>query len=158
MGEGEKVAQQRKAGRPRKRGRDTASNEEFAQRIEFAALLLGRDVPSSQAKQQLVAKYSVTVRMAEIYIAQARDLLVEWSGRTREEHFLESVSFWKSVVQAPGSSMADRMRAREKLDELYHLAKAREVAEPPKIHIHEVVVRSREEASAMRLLESRSDN
>lgn len=112
----------RKAG-----GRQTKSDQELEQRVEFTALLLGRDLPKSEIKRVLKSKYSCSAQTCESYISKARALLIEWSGQTKDELFVESVSFWRSIIQGPRSKDGDRMRARERLDALYALEPPRQV-------------------------------
>lgn len=104
-----------------KGGRKTKSNAELEQRIEFTALLLGKALPKSVVKKQLILRYKVSARQCETYISRARALLVAWSGRSRDEHRVDSAAFWLSVIQDLSSSEQARLRARENLDKLYGL-------------------------------------
>lgn len=113
--------------RDSKPGRKTPSNKKREEFIEFTALLVGKDLPKSQIKRHIKEKFqkdlgkTVSARTCEDYIARAKELLVEWSERPVKDHFVEAVAFYKSVIQEPGSSRDQKMRARERIDNLYGL-------------------------------------
>jgi hypothetical protein len=109
-----------------KRGRKTKSNKELDERYEFTATLLGLGLTKGVVKKRLIEAYRISPRQVENYITRARTLLVEWSGQSKEEHYVEALGFYRSVIQGAGG-IKDKLQARERLDTLLDL-------EPPKKH------------------------
>jgi hypothetical protein len=97
------------------------------ERIEMTAHLLAQAMLKGQIKRLLKAKWGCSARTCEVYLSRARKLLVEKSGRTRGEHFIEAAAFYRSVIQSPNASLRDKLQARERLDVLYGLEAPRDV-------------------------------
>jgi hypothetical protein len=108
--------------------RQTKSAKDLEARVEFTATLLGLGLSKSAIKKRLIEAYQCSARTCETYLSRAKDLLVQWSGQAKQEHFVEAVAFYRSVIQAQGS-VKDKLCARERLDALYGL-------EPPKENEH----------------------
>jgi hypothetical protein len=115
---GKATSSVRQAGRP---GRKTHSSKEFQQRIELVAIQLSKRLPKHTVKQNIKEHFGVSARMAEEYISRARELLVDWSGKSLTEHFNEAAAFWLGVIQDPTKDFAYKMRAEENLERLYGL-------------------------------------
>ncbi len=103
-------------GNPGKTGRD-----ELERRIEFTIFLLFRRLPKGKVKQQLRSMYKVDARTAERYLARARRRLVEESGRPQEEHRLDALRFFESVVSGPDATLSERMHAQAEICHLLGL-------------------------------------
>jgi hypothetical protein len=135
-------------------GRSSESDAELEKRIEWTAMVLGSGLPYCEVKRQVMVQFGCVRRTAETYIARARKLLIKWSGQTKEEHFVEGVAFWRTIIQDPRSTLRARMDARRELDALFGLHAPREVAvggseERGPIRIEQVIVTTREEASTL---------
>ena len=89
------------------------------QRIEFTSYLLSRRLYKSDIKKQLARRYNLGSRACEDYISRARAKLVENSQRPREEHRIDSISFYESILRAPDTDMRYKMAAQEKLDWIF---------------------------------------
>ena len=95
------------------------TQEELEQRIEFTSYLLSRRLYKSDIKKQLARRYNLGSRACEDYISRARAKLVENSQRPREEHRIDSISFYESILRAPDTDMRYKMAAQEKLDWIF---------------------------------------
>jgi hypothetical protein len=84
-------------------------------------------VPKHEVKRRIRQQYKeltgsdCNARTCENCIARGRVLLLEWSNKDPKEHQIEAVGFYTSVIQHPGTTMLEKMRARERLDALYGL-------------------------------------
>ena len=95
------------------------SNDDLEKRVEFTLYLISRRIYKHQIIDQLKRKYDVTPRTCETYISRAREKIQENSGRTREEHRVDSIAFYESIVAAPDTTMHQKMAAQEKLDWIF---------------------------------------
>lgn len=108
-------------------------SDETQSRVEYTAFLLARRIYKSDIKRLLMRKYNIKARMCEIYISKAKELLIQDSGQTREQHRLQSLRFYESVLGGPDAELRDRMWAQERIDRLLGL-------EAPAQHEHDVSV------------------
>jgi hypothetical protein len=108
----------------RSTARQTHSAKEMEDRIELTAMLLGQGLTKGQIKQMLKSKWQCSARSCEAYLARAREKLVQWSGQPKADHFIESASFYRSVL-ASSAPTREKLLARERLDMLYGLEAAR---------------------------------
>src|SRR5581483_10506979 len=90
----------------RRKGRTSAV--ELEARIEFTAFLLSRKANKSAIKQQLNRLYGVDFHTAERYLSRAREILVERTGRPKEDHVVDAYSFYTSVIQNPRSTELEK--------------------------------------------------
>ena len=66
-------------------------------------------------------KYSVSSRTCETYLAEAKRRMVDRSGRSRDEHRMDSLAFYESIVSGPESDIRDKMNAQTRIDWLLGL-------------------------------------
>lgn len=95
-----------------------ATQVQYADRIEFTAGLMGSMLHDFQVRQQLREKWPVSRRQCDRYMARARLLMRERSGRDRFEHLVEADAFYRSELQGTAEPMV-RIKCRERLDALY---------------------------------------
>lgn len=97
------------------------SDAEHSKRVEHAAHLVGRGLPLTTVARELNKEYGAAPEEASALIAQGRELLVKWHGQGHEQHAIEAAAFYRSMLQDPGASAGDRLRAWERLDSLLGL-------------------------------------
>ena len=106
---------------PKKAGRPPGTTTKvMAERVELTAKLLARRLTKGDIKRVLKKQYDIGPSVAEIYIRRAKDLLVEWSDKTREEHRNESYLFYNSVIQGD-TAVEARITAQARIDKLLGL-------------------------------------
>lgn len=103
--------------------RKTASAEDLGERIEYVASLLGGGLLKSEVKDAIRQRYGddLSARTLETYVSRARELVVKWTGQTKDEHVVEAVAFYRSVLASPTAKMREKLIARERLDLLLDL-------------------------------------
>ena len=103
--------------------------------IDFVAILVARRQPKSVVKKLVNEKFfkddPVTSRTIENYLARARELIAEISGKSRDQHRIDAVAFYDSVITGPDADLRERMVAMEGLRELLNL-------DEPKMTKHEL--------------------
>jgi len=107
--------------RPSKKKPVKPSAEELRDRVEFTVFLLSRRLYKCDIKRILKKRYNVEFRACEDYLARARKILLEDTGRTREQHRIESLRLYESIVAGDGSSVRDILHAQERIDKLLGL-------------------------------------
>jgi hypothetical protein len=142
-------------------GRSSSSARELEQRIEFTAYLLGQMVPKGQVKTLLRRRYQnrsgkpISARTCEDYISRAREKLIEWTQKPKEEHVTEAAAYYVTTIQNAQATISEKLRARERLDALYGInapirhAHGGDPDAPPiqaVPEVREIVVTTREEA------------
>lgn len=104
---------------------------EREQRIERVVDLLGAGRRKSEIKTELETAYGIDVRQAERYLSLARQRIVARTGRSKDEHRVDSFAFYESVCSDQNLPARDRLLARIRLDALLGL-------DPPGRQIHAV--------------------
>jgi len=109
-------------GKPRKPPiRSTASHEEFLGRI----LVLAKKLSSGAKKRELKAagmkQWKVSARTMETYLSRAREMLLEETGKTRQEHIAEAYWHYQSVIEDPKTTTREKLEARAGIRELLGL-------------------------------------
>jgi hypothetical protein len=93
--------------RPRT-ARQTASADELDLRICFTATLLSQLKPKCQIMAMLKQRYGCSARTCETYITRAREKLLEWTGKSKEQ-----VRF--DVVGLPFGALSSSNKIGEKI-------------------------------------------
>lgn len=110
---------------PRKRGRRTTSNKQHGSIIDFVAMLLKRRARKSHIKRRVNEEFfkdnPVGARTIENYIARARILLIEISGKSKQDHRIDAILVYDSVITDPAATTAERLKAQEGLRQLLNL-------------------------------------
>lgn len=127
----------------------------------YAVRLLGRGAYKHEIISLIKKRFSsphegkdLSSRTCENILARAREELTARTGRSRDEHREESVAFWESIIRDPDASLAEMMHARTRLEVLLGLQAPLEHrhgqsdSAGPVQQVREVVVRTRQEASA----------
>jgi hypothetical protein len=99
--------------------RPTRADQE--ERCAFTAFLLSRYARKGEIKSLLKARFGVSARTCERLLARARELLLEGTGASPEEHRLRAFSFYVSVIRDPASTLRERMLAQKRIDKLLGL-------------------------------------
>ena len=117
--------------KPRKPSRKS-TNAEIEERITAAEILICRCARRGEIHAHFAAKYDVCWRSTDRYVARARERLRQRSTRPRQDHFDESMTFYESVIRDKNARPQDKLRARQRMDELLGLdaPKRQEVAGP----------------------------
>lgn len=103
------------------------STAELKTRAELTARLLATGRRKGEVKRMLKQRFGVSARACERYLSAARNLLIAWTGKSREDHFVDAFAFYWSVISDPDPAVTlrTRMQARRQLDRLLGL-------EPPR--------------------------
>jgi hypothetical protein len=126
----ERTAKRDGPGRPPGPG---PTREEMDERIDQTVKLLARRLFTSDIKRVLMAKYDVCARTCETYISRARELILEWSGKSKEEHRQDALALFESVVRSDAPAK-ERMEAQAHIVALLGLA-AREGNGRPSVNV-----------------------
>lgn len=104
----------------------------ISERVEAAAVLLGKMLPSQVAKR-LVAAYGCDLTTAYDYVRQARTFLAGLRLRSRETIFHEISERLDAIALNPSASDADKLKANHLLIGLHGLRRqpAAPEGEPP---------------------------
>jgi hypothetical protein len=107
-------------GKRSRKGQRRCGQEELEERIDFAAHLIASKRYPSDVKRLLKKQYKISRAQAERYMSRARDVVVGWSGKTKEEHRVESLALYESIIR---KSVDDdrRMNAQARIDRLLGL-------------------------------------
>jgi hypothetical protein len=96
------------------------TEQELEERIVVTSRALCRGLTKHEIKRAITSQYRVGWRTVETYLSRARALLIEESGRTRQQLVAEAFGFYNSVLSS-NASTADKIRARERIDRLFGL-------------------------------------
>lgn len=110
--------------RTKRNGRSTGcrtTNAQIAERVLLVAKLLCRGLFKSDIHRVVTERYHVHWRTADNYVVRARQLLLSNVQKTRDTLISESYGFYSSVLCDPNASMSDRLRAQERIDDLFAL-------------------------------------
>jgi hypothetical protein len=97
------------------------TKEQLEERIERTREMLASGLQKRVIKRRLAKRYGVNPRTCETYLARARELIVQASGRARPEWRAESLAFYESVIADRLASTRDKVKARERIDKLLGL-------------------------------------
>jgi hypothetical protein len=105
-------------------GRQTKSAREMQDRIEFVAFMLGQMIPEADIREAIRKKYhypdgrGLGWQTCVTYIRRAKQWMMERLKRPPDDWVNESASFYLSICQSAASTVDQKLRAREDLDEL----------------------------------------
>ena len=91
-----------------------STQREIEQRVSECADMLASGAEKHQATAHAKETWGVSARMAEIYVARARERIVADSGKSKDSWRAESTKFYADVSADESVSMADRLRADRK--------------------------------------------
>jgi hypothetical protein len=152
--------------KPRKRRGPVPQIEEFRSKLaHYVADLLGRGANAHEAAAVVRRAYAESALFGKecsppttaAVIAMARTIIIERTGRSREEHLRDSFAFYTQIVRDPETSTSEKLRARAALDSLLGLHGAgpgpEGGGEPEPVRITEMVVRTRADVDLIRRAE-----
>lgn len=102
-------------------GRGSITRVEQEERIEFVCKAIGQGFRKSEIKRMVIAKYQVTARTVENYLARARERLREHVEGTIEDHRSEAIEFYQSILRSKDSSARVKVQARKRIDQIIGL-------------------------------------
>jgi hypothetical protein len=105
--------------RPRT-ARQTASADELDKRISFTATLLSQLKPKGQIKATLKQRYGCSARTCETYLACAREKLLEWTGKSREEMRVDVVGLLSGALRG-SNKVSEKMLIVDRIIAIYGL-------------------------------------
>ncbi len=97
-----------------------ATNAQILERIEFTAQLMGSGAPDYAVRRKIKDEYGIGRRMCDRYMSRARDLMIAWTGRAKESHFVDSYNHYRTLIQMSSDPMV-RLHAQERIDSLFGL-------------------------------------
>lgn len=95
--------------------------QQIEERVSFVAACLVSGLTKGLIKKAVLDKYGLGYREVERLIKKAKTALLAESGKAREELISEAYGFYRRIIQDSKSSVADRLRARERIDQLFGL-------------------------------------
>lgn len=81
----------------------------------------------SALHQRIRELWGVDWRMADYYIARAKDRLLLHLGEAREEHRAASLAFYEGMIMSKKATYLERIRARERIDKLLGLEQPQQI-------------------------------
>ena len=104
-----------------------ATNEQIEERVTEIEMMLGRAMRRGQIVRVISEKHVVDWRTVDSYISRARENMLKRLNKTREEHRYDGLTFYESVILSNEASIADKIRARQRIDEMLGLDSPRAV-------------------------------
>lgn len=106
--------------------RRKATAAELELRIEYVIELLAAGHRPGAIKAAIREKFgAVSARQIFRYMARARAEMLEAAGASLEQLVAESLAFYRSITADEKARVADKLRARERIDQLLGLEKPR---------------------------------
>ncbi len=97
-----------------------STNQEILDRIEFTAQLMGSGAPDYAVKQKVRQEYGVSRATCLRYMSRARGLMIAWTERPKQDHFVDSYNHYRTIIQTTSDPVA-KLRAQERIDSLFGL-------------------------------------
>ena len=97
-----------------------ATAKEIRERVEIVTQLLGVKT-RSQIHDFCRVAWGVVWRTSDEYSSRAREMLMEACNTTKPEMRSESYRFYLSVLNSPTASHFEKLRARQRIDDLFGL-------------------------------------
>ena len=99
-----------------------STEAEVEERVtEVEKMLRAGPILKSQLVKFIKNKFEVQRRMAEYYIARARERMLLRLNRVKDEHRAESLSYYEGVILNPAATVREKVVARERIDKLLGL-------------------------------------
>lgn len=102
-------------------GAKKATVQEAIDRTNFARKLLCRPMDKGDIKRAVTRNYSISSKMAEVYIGRAREVLVKETGRDKSEHRTDAYAVLKGIITSMAEKTPDRLKAQEQMSKLLGL-------------------------------------
>lgn len=106
-----------------------ATDKEAEVRIEYTCQMLAEGRRKSEIKRFFKNNYGIGYRQVERYIRQARDRLIEESGKAKTEHVADAYQFYMGILQSNDASITEKLVARRQADDLLGLQAPKRVVE-----------------------------
>jgi hypothetical protein len=88
---------------------------QLKERAAYVAHMLSRFAYKHQIFRVLKARYGVSARTCERYLARARELVAEQVGRMREDFRRDDVAFYLAVIRDAKASVREQMEAMREI-------------------------------------------
>ena len=101
--------------------------------VQYTVWLLNRQIPKSQIKRELGAKFQIQFRQAENLICLAKARSLEDSGLSPKEHQINSLAFYESIITGDDTTIHEKLLAQGRIDWLCNLKiyRRKDQNEPP---------------------------
>jgi hypothetical protein len=99
-----------------------STNKEMEVRIEYCCHMLTEGRRKSEIKRFFKNNYGIGFRQVERYLRQARDRMIEESGKGKGELVSEAYGFYMSIIQSTDATITEKLAARRQADDLLGLA------------------------------------
>ena len=113
------IARNRPPGKHRATGVKPTSKE-LRSRYRVVIELLGR-LPKMQIHDFCRTAWDVCWKTADNYVARAREMMLEACDTTKPEMRAQAYHFYDSVLNDPTASHFEKLRARQRIDDLFGL-------------------------------------
>ena len=90
-----------------------STNIEVEQRIEAAYLLLAQRRTEGQIKATFEKEYNLAYRQTLEYITRARKRIAQESGKPKEQHAMDCLTTYVSLIRDPRSKSSDKIAANK---------------------------------------------
>ena len=124
-GKGRKKIETETFNRSSRPGRKTATNKQIAEIIDFVAILLGQQTPKAHIKRRVNEVYfqgdEVSARTIEDYISRGKALMVELSGKPKDDHRKDVIQFLQATIASPDTQLKLKLEATKQLREILAL-------------------------------------
>lgn len=98
-----------------------STNKEMEGRVTKVASLMCNGLLRTQIHELCKREWGVGWRMAERYMARAREMLKSEVSKERADLVAGAVGYYMGVIRTPGVETRDKLKARERLDALLGL-------------------------------------
>ena len=105
-----------------------ATQAEVGIRIATVAKLIARRLSTNRVRGFIIAEFNLSRRMANTYIARARQYLIAQSKKSCDSFVSEAVGFYEEILRDPNSKLADRMEAQAALRQMLGLDQPMKIA------------------------------
>lgn len=95
--------------------------KEVEERVDYTVTLLKAKLYPGEIKKVLKGKYGVSARTCENYLSRARQILIEETDKTKEEHIADAYVTYNKVLRSKASSDKDKLLAQNSLNKLLGL-------------------------------------
>ena len=97
------------------------TQEELAERVSFVNDMLVEGRSKGEIIKTVKARYDVSTRSVESYLARARDANLKATDKTREEWRAEQLKKYLDISNNPEVQDRDRLKALERIDKIIGL-------------------------------------
>lgn len=89
--------------------------------IAFAELAYSRRLHKHAIKALLRQQFALSARSCERVLARARERILERTGKPKDEHRMDSLMFYDSIIRDSAAQIRYKILAQERIDKLLGL-------------------------------------